>query len=442
MNASIRRRLLFWLSPALLLTGLAFAVPTWFSVREEIDELFDKALRQAAYSQVDGSALSSDSATTPSSPLPAADEIDFITQVWGRDGAMRRSSHPFPPLPGKTREGWSDVEWRGSSWRVFTLRTADGLIQTAQSHGERRDTAKEIALHLLTPLLVLLPAAAALVLFGLDRGLRPLQSIVEAVQRRTPEALDAIPDEGLPREVGALARALNDLLSRLDRVLAAQRQFVADAAHELRTPLAALSLQAQVAERCADPDRQAAALATLRQGIARANHLVDQLLTLARLDPDATQRRFAPLRLDALTQAAVADLALVAADRGVDLGLAAAEPAVVTGDEAALAILLRNLIDNAIRYSPAGGRVDVEVRTGHDGIRLEIRDEGPGVPPEEKRRVFDRFYRGTAAAEAGSGLGLAIVRSIADWHGAAVRLEDNEAGRGLVVIVRWDRATP
>ncbi|ATQ69013.1 MULTISPECIES: ATP-binding protein [Methylosinus] len=437
MNASIQRRLLLWLSPALLLTGLAFAVPTWFSVREEIDELFDKALRQAAYSQFDRSARPSGSEAPP----PAAEEIDFVTQVRGRDGTLRRSSHPFPPLPAETPEGWSDIEWRGSPWRMFTLKTADALIQTAQSHGERRDTAKEIALRLLTPLLVLLPAAAALVLFGLDRGLGPLRIIVEAVQERTPEALDPIPDDGLPREVGALARSLNDLLSRLNRVLAAQRQFIADAAHELRTPLAALSLQAQVAER-ADPDRKAAAIAALREGIARANHLVHQLLTLARLDPEATQRRFVPLRLDALAESEVAGLAPVAADRGVDLGLEAAEPAVVMGDEAALAILLRNLIDNAIRYSPAGGRVDVEVRTGGDGIRLDVRDEGPGVPPEEKQRVFDRFYRGAAAAEPGSGLGLAIVRSIADWHGADVQLEDNEGGRGLVVRVRWDGATP
>ena len=439
MNASIRRRLLLWLSPALLMTGFAFAALTWFNAHEEIDELFDKVLRETAYAQLNNP-YSPGAAPAPATRNPDND-IDLITQVWDRGGQLRYRSHPFPLLPAGTGEGWSNVDWQGSSWRVFGLRSSEGLIQVAQAHNERRETANEIALRLLAPVLILLPGLAGLVWFGLGRGLHPLQLVVEAVQARTPEALGPIPDEGLPCEVATLARALNDLLFRLNETLAAQRQFTADAAHELRTPLAALSLQAQVAERCVDPDRKAAALAKLRQGIARASHLVQQLLTLARLDPEAGQRPFAPVRLDSLARAVMADQASLASNRGINLGVEALEPAIVPGDEAALRIMLANLLDNAIRYSPAGGRVNIGVRMDGDEVWLEVRDDGPGIPPAERRRVFDRFYRIPGVVEPGSGLGLAIVRRIAERHDAIVQLAEGESGRGLVVQIHWIRAT-
>lgn len=217
--------------------------------------------------------------------------------------------------------------------------------------------------------------------------------------------------------------ALNGLLHRLDDALAAQRQFTADAAHELRSPLTALSLQAQVVERAIDPVKRATALTTLRHGIARATHLVEQLLILARLDPEAVRQLLVPLRLDELARAVVGDFVPLAAEKGIDLGVTVAEPMLVSGD----AETLRILLDNAIRYMPAGGRVDVSVRAENDAVRLDVADTGPGIPPAEHARVFDCFYRGLGNAEPGSGLGLAIVRRIADCQrpgGSAVLRTD------------------
>jgi len=440
MSPSIRRRLLLWLFPVLLLAGVAFAVPTYFNAHEEIDELFDKVLQEAAYSLLNSAAVP-DAAASRQTPPPVVDDIELVSQIWGSDGRLRYRSHPFPPLPYAAEGGFSTTDWRGEPWRVFNLKTADHLIQVAQSESENRQTADEIALHLFTPLLVLLPVLAVLTWFGIGHGLRPLQDIVQAVQKRAPDSLQPIPDWDLPSEVGALVTALNGLLRRLDEALAAQRQFTADAAHELRSPLTALSLQAQVAERATEPEKRAAALTALRHGITRASHLVQQLLTLARLDPEAAQHPFVPLHLDELARTSVGDHAPLAAGKGIDLGIVTAEPAVVSGDKEFLQMLLRNLLDNAVRYTPAGGRVDVSVLADSDAIRLVVSDDGPGIPEAERPRVFDRFYRGLGNAEPGSGLGLAIVRRITDHHGAAIRLADGETGRGLKVTVCFPKET-
>jgi two-component system OmpR family sensor kinase len=440
MNTSIRRRLLSWLLPGLLLAGLVFAVPTWINVHEEIGELFDKVLQQVAHSRFDAPAIPN--ATEPQRPVsPVIDELDLITQKWGSDGALLYASHPFPPLPAPTDEGWFTVHWRGEDWRVFQRKNPKGSIQIAQSFSERRQTANEVALHLLAPLAFLLPGLGLLAWFGLARGLRPLQDVVEAVEQRSPDSLHPIPDRGLPREVATLVGALNGLLRRLDIALAAQRQFTADAAHELRSPLTALSLQAEVAERATDPAQRSAALKTLRQGIERASHLVHQLLTLARLDPEAAESPWAPVRLDELARTVVGEFAPLALDRDIDLGLAVTDSAQVSGDGEALRVLLGNLLDNAIRYTPAGGRVDVGVRTANGKVRLYVSDDGPGIPAAEQERVFDRFHRVAGTGEPGSGLGLAIVKRIADRHGASIRLADGASGRGLTVSVTFSRIT-
>lgn len=441
MNSSIRRRLLLWLAPILLLAGVVFAVPTWFNIHEEIDELFDKVLQETALSQP--TAPSGHDAKIPERPNRlGGDDLDLISQRWSSAGDLLYRSHPFPPLPAAMVEGWSTVSWQGEPWRVYTLKTLGGLIQIAQSIGERRQTANEIALHLLAPLAILLPGLGLLAWFGLDRGLRPLQEVVEAVELRTPDSLHPLPDHELPHEVGTLVGALNGLLARLAEALASQRQFTADAAHELRSPLTALSLQAEVAERTTDPDKRSVALRTLRKGIVRASHLVEQLLTLARLDPDAAQTAFLPVRLDDIARMVVGEFAPLAADRGIDLGLATADAALISGDGDALRVLLGNLVDNAIRYTPRGGRVDVAVLAANGQMHLEVSDDGPGIPEAERGRVFDRFYRGTGAREAGSGLGLAIVKRIVDRHGACIRLAEGADGRGLTVSLSFAGTMP
>ena len=260
-------------------------------------------------------------------------------------------------------------------------------------------------------------------------------------------------EAGLPTEVAPLVHALNGLLDRLDRALDAQRAFIADAAHELRTPLTAVHLQAQLAERATTDAERSAALAELRAGLERATRLVEQLLTLAREEPGVSERPFAPVNVTEVAREVLAEYAPIAAARGVDLGLAqgsaaAASDALVDGDANALRTLVSNLVDNAVRHTPAGGRVDVAAqRDGADGL-LTVRDSGPGIPASERERVFDRFYRvpGEAAAGVtGSGLGLAIVKRIADRHGATVSLGPGltgPGGEGLGVTVRLPALIP
>jgi two-component system OmpR family sensor kinase len=221
-----------------------------------------------------------------------------------------------------------------------------------------------------------------------------------------------------------------------------QREFVADAAHELRTPLTALQLQVQLARRARSDEERQAAFADLEAGLKRATHLVQQLLTLARQEPEAADEPPRTVDLAALAAQVVGEYAPLAATRGIDLGLAHADAVSVFGHDASLRALLANLVDNAVRYTPGGGQVDVTVR--HDGDRavLAVRDTGPGVPAEERERVFDRFYRREGTGVDGSGLGLAIVKAIAERHGATIALEDGPGGKGLVVRISLPAIRP
>jgi two-component system OmpR family sensor kinase len=314
---------------------------------------------------------------------------------------------------------------------------------------ERRELAASMALRTIVPLLAVLPVLGLLIWFIIARGLKPLERVATAVGRRSPTQLEPLAERDLPREVRPLVQALNGLLQRLGEALAAQRTFIADAAHELRTPLTAVHLQAQLAERAATDAERRKALADLKSGLERATRLSEQLLTLARTEPGVgvAERAAASVDLSALSRDVIAELAPLAADKEIDLGLSEGGSAAVRGDRDALRTLLSNVVDNALRYTPAKGRVDVAVGPEGDRIALVVRDNGPGITPAERARVFDRFYRGQPVAVPGdaaertsvrgSGLGLAIVKRIAEWHGAEIALGAGLDGKGLGVTVRF-----
>ena len=225
------------------------------------------------------------------------------------------------------------------------------------------------------------------------------------------------------------------MLERLGRSLDVQREFVADAAHELRTPLTALRLQIQLAERAATEAERAAAFERLKGGTERATRLVEQLLAMARSDPEAAERPFVDVDLTAIARDTVAEFAPIAEANGIDLGYAGDAPVNVHGDPESLRVMLGNLVDNAIRYTPSGGTIDVVVAGSGESASLTVTDDGPGIPPEDRERVFDRFYRRASTDTTGSGLGLAIVRRIAQRHRASIELGDGLHGRGLKVTV-------
>ncbi len=440
---SIRRELIGWLTAGLLVAIIVAAVATYLRARDEANALFDYQLAQMA-SSITGMPLT---ARGPLGASPGADAL--VVEIWNRDGVEVYLSQPQRRLPQYGQLGFNTVATPSGEWRVFTTLAGDQVVQVAQPMNVRRELAASMALSTILPLLAVVPFLAVVVWFGIARGLAPLERLAAAVGRRSPRTLSPLSEAGLPREVQPLVQALNGLLAQLGTALDAQRSFIADAAHELRTPLTAVHLQAQLAERAGNDAERAAALAELRAGLDRATHLVGQLLTLAREEPGVFDHPLSPVDLTEIARSVIADHVAQAAAHGVDLGLdAAGAPArvSVSGDAASLRTLLSNLVDNAVRYTPAGGRVDVGIAVDGDGVALSVRDSGPGIPPAEHARVFDRFYRAPGSADLpGSGLGLAIVKRIAERHGATVALGPGLPGRvglGLGVTVRFPVMAP
>ena len=445
LGDSIQRRLLFSMI-AVVVAGIAVTGGVVYrQARDEANALFDLQLRQFAASLP----VRAFGALAPQAPdAPEAGE-DVVIRIWNRFGVFVYSSHPEVPLPARAELGLTTVATARGDWRVFAALVDDNLLEVAQPMRVRSALAAEVAFRTVLPLLVLLPVLGGLLWWIVGRGLAPLRRVAGEVAARRPEALERLSEHGLPREVAPLVVSLNRLLVDLADARDAQRAFIADAAHELRTPLTALQLQLQVVERAADAAARTVALDALRDGLLRASRLVQQLLALARAEPDAaaggdvaapTTGTTGAVDLGALAREAVALHAQLAHERGIDLGCeGGADPVVVDGDRDALFALAGNLVDNAIRYTPRGGRVDVVVERADGRAVLAVVDDGPGIAPAERERVFDRFHRGEAARAAGdtrgSGLGLAIVRRIADRHGAEVRLDEGPGGRGLRVRI-------
>lgn len=436
---SLRRTLVATLLGSVIAVTLVGGYATYRQARAGIDRIFDYHLRQIALSlreQAWGGASDVIGA-------PEEEGFDFVIQVWDARGQRRFLSRPGTGLPEVATLGFATVPASGGRWRVYSAALGSFVIQVAQPLAVRDRLAFEAASRTLWPLLVLIPALALLVWRVVGAGLRPLDRLARAARARTPAALDPFPEAGIPAEVAPLVRSLNGLLHRLGAALEAQRAFVADAAHELRTPLAALRLQCQLAERAETEVQRGAALKELGAGIDRATWVVRQLLTLAREEPGGRLAEgMEPVALGELIGLVVADQALLAEARGVDLGAAAVDQAArVLGEAAALRTLLANLVDNAIRYGRPGGHVDVSAGVDEGRPWLEVADDGPGIPVEERARVFDRFYRRAKGGEQGSGLGLAIVKAIASRHQAEVTLGEASRG-GLAVRVLFPSAAP
>jgi two-component system OmpR family sensor kinase len=435
---SLRNKLLAWLLGAVALVGVGGA---WFSYRNALKEanaFFDEHLRQTALLLRD---QSYGFVASPGLPREIP-EYDFVVQVWTLDGVRVYLSRPHTVLPGLTTLGLSTAETPAGRWRVFGIEARGRVIQVAQPMDVRESRAAHLALRTVLPFALLLPALALLIVWIVGRAVRPLRQFAAALRARDPDSLQPVEAEKVPSEIEPVVLALNDLLTRLTDAIGHERSFIADAAHELRTPLTALDLQAQELGGAAPGPERDLAVGRLREGVARATRLVEQLLDLARAEGGGLRPR-EPVPLAAIARQAVEDILPLADRRGIDLGMTEAEDARVPGDRPALLVLVRNLLDNAIRYSPDGGRVDVSVQAGAGTpprAVLSVTDEGPGIPVVERERVFDRFYRVPGTTPGGSGIGLALVRSIARHHGADVRLADGPGGRGLRVSVEFPGA--
>jgi two-component system OmpR family sensor kinase len=431
--SSLRARLLVLLLGGVVLVGAAGGWVVYRNALAEADAFFDYHLRQTALILRDQPVeylLSQQIA-------PADAAYDFVVQVWTLDGARVYLSRPHTELPEATTLGFSTVTTAEGRWRVYGAQALTRVVQVAQPMSVRSQRAAELALRTLAPFALLLPLLALFIWLAVGAALKPLGRLAGLVKARRVHSLEPLPQSPLPEEVQPLVAALNELLARLHAARKRERDFMADAAHELRTPLTALHLQLGTLARAASEAERAAAMQELAEGVQRAIRLVEQLLALAREAPRQSPPH-QPVALEPLAREIVAELVPLADARRVDLGLSAADALSVSGDPDALRTLLRNLVDNAVRYSGEGGRVDVAVKTDAAGrATLAVSDAGPGIPPAEHARVFDRFYRRAGTGPPGSGLGLAIVKAIADAHGATLTLGSGADGRGLKVLVTF-----
>jgi two-component system, OmpR family, sensor kinase len=431
---SIRARLLAWLIGGVVFIGVAGGWIVYRNALAEADAFFDYHLRQTAL------VLRDEPVEYSLEPrLPANDaSYDFVVQVWSLDGVRVYLSRPHSVLPEVTTLGFSTVSTQEGLWRVFGTQAMTKVIQVAQPMRVREQQAVDLALKTLRPFALLLPVLGFLIWLAVGSSLQPLKRLTTLVKVRRVDALDPLPNERLPDEVTPLVGALNELLVRLDAALTRERAFMADAAHELRTPLTALHLQMGTLARATNEAERNDAMEKLSEGVQRAIHLVEQMLSFARQGPRTEPGRV-HLPLADIVRDVVAELVPFADAKHIDLGISNLESATVLGDPDALRTLTRNLVDNAVRYTPDGGRVDVFVEMSPQTM-LRVVDNGPGIPPEERTRVLDRFYRRPGTSPPGSGLGMAIVKAIADAHNAILKLDAGPDGRGLAVSVLFPAA--
>ena len=366
---------------------------------------------------------------------PAHDyEQPLEFRIWALSGRhqgqlLLRSPHA-PDMDLHERMGYAFIQHEGQEWRSLTLRDEAGRfqVQVTQPTGQRTQAALEVAQRVSVPIILALPLLLLGLYLAVGRGLNPLERLARDVSLRDPHALSPLPVAGMPKETLPLINALNALLARLEQALDNERRFTADAAHELRTPLAALKVQAQVAQLAQDSATRDHALAQVRHGVERAIRLVEQLLRLARLDPIAQLTAPPTLDLHALIPAALNGLQAEAKARGVNLELQIPEGMQVRGDADLLGLALRNILENALRHGPSTGTVALGASQDGGGLRLWVRDNGPGVAESELARLTQRFYRGQDVTSEGSGLGLAIVQRIAQLHGGQLELANLPQG--------------
>lgn len=441
---SLRRRLLVLLLGGVAAAWLVTMVFSYLDAHHEVDELFDAQLAQAGQTLL---AIASHEAHEGGD----GGEVDNFGeamhkyqrrlrfQIWHADGGLLMRSNNAPEVPITDTDGFSETKDDDGRWRHFSQWNDDHSlqIQVSESHRVRDELIGQIAWRLLMPALIGLPIIGLWVWLVTRKGFASLDGMARQIASRDPQQLQPVTPSTAPAEIKPLLDALNGLFLRVEHTLEAERRFTADAAHELRTPLAALLAQVQVALRARDAEERDRSLDQLQSGLTRASHLVDQMLQLARLDPESGLPDPQPVDLALLAESVCADLGPQILSKNLDFDLDAAPACVVTGQADWLRVMIRNLVDNAVRYTPAGGLVRVAVSRGDDGCLFSVSDSGPGIPAEARDLVLRRFHRLDQGNQPGSGLGLAIVARIAELHGALFRLDASDITKGLFVGVQF-----
>jgi len=442
---SIRARLLF---PLLGVFTGAWLIVGFFSfhhAKQEMEALIDKDLVQSArlLEAFLEHEITEDEILHPTiipTKIVNIYECNITFQIWIDNALMIRSQFA-PEKRLQALEGFSFRDINDEPFRLFTLRNdyfkADIIV--AQSLNARHKLTTNIIWSIVTPFFLALPVLMLLTWFLIGEALKPLKKIAKQVETRSHDDLSPLSSEKIPSEISVCVTSINDLMLKLKDAFRREKDFTANAAHELRTPLAVLKTQAEVALRAQDEDQQSRALSQIDTGVDRATRLIEQLLTMARVDPQESSKNFIDVDLCQIVIQVVADLIPRIDSKMIDLGVEDCSVAMVKGFEPALMILARNIIENAVNYTGEGGEINVSVLKQDEDVVLLVCDNGPGIDPQQRKRVFERFYRDVnhSSSVHGSGLGLSIVRRIADIHHAEITLGEPDHGSGLIFKVRF-----
>jgi len=429
MSNSLQKKLFVWISIAILAISLMASCVSFWLAFKQAQDFQDDALRQIAL-LVD----------TYKTPLDEERILESMKSDPKRIVVQPVIASPssFPPLlklPAKLASGFHSVEIDGLQWRVYIYATVSGnKIAVSQETKVRNIMARDSALLTLLPLLVLIPVLILVLRKIVQVEMSSLRTLAEIIDTQEQERLSVLPTGEVPSEVAPFINAINRLLERINRMNESQRRFIADAAHELRSPLTALSLQAQNLERTGSFAISKERFVPLKNGLERSRHLLNQLLDLVRQQASAVQPR--PVDLAKVALAVIEEIMPIADAKKIDLGFSKEAPVQIDADASVIQLMLRNAVDNALRYTPEGGEVTVRVCCENDDAVLEVIDNGPGIPEAELERVFDAFYRLPNNTQVGSGLGLAIARSIADQFKGSVSLRNRTSGTGLIFSYR------
>lgn len=436
---SIRRSAILWLAVLMTIIGAVSAATSYALMQAETDNFLDSQLRQIAFYIGDSPGEPLHSA--PTDPLYDPED-DFVVQIWGAGAKTIYDSDPDIAVPRQADNGFSNLSTARNSWRTYTFVTPGRTVQISQDMVVRHELAAGAALRSAIPVAVIFMLSWALLSLVIDRVMRRLGSVIAIVQAQDATTRRPIPLDAVPLEIRPLVMAMNELMDRLQQAMDRQRRFVSDAAHELRTPLAALALQIGNLRAVARSPELRERIDDAEAGARRANSLVSQLLRLARFESQSDGGPLEGVDLARLVDLCASETRPLADSKSIDIRLLLDRPVIVHGRAAELKVMISNILENAIKYTKPGGTIEASTALRADRAILSIKDTGPGIPEHMMERVFERYVRVPNNDAEGSGLGLSIVRSIAERHNISVRLANRASMQGLEVRLEARREAP
>lgn len=436
---SIRFRLLLMILLSVLLMWAAVLCFTWWRTSRDINNVYDAELVQMANMlavAISHEAMERDLGLYQVNLGEVGYNFPLIFQIWDGDNRLmvRGPGAPPHPLADSRQDGFLDISFDDAGWRVYTMNVADKgfRVQVARDHDATHKMVSDFVIDVIKPLLLALP------LFGMlwylvHRGFEPLRQVSRLIAERDYDYLEPVKVEHIPEESAGLVDEINALLVRLKESIDRNSHFTADVAHELRTPIAGMLVQLQSGEADASDEERRQVIDKVKTGLKRLSHVVNQLLILASIEPEKIRQQFKPMELGEIARDVISDLSPTAFEKEIELALEADEPVMFNGNKPLMAVLISNLMSNAIKFTPRGGSVTLRLAGAKDGISLSVEDSGPGIPEVSRNWVFERRNRLAGSESGGSGLGLAIVREISRLHQATLALQDKIEGSGLIV---------